>query len=139
MNIAWHRLIALVLFVVGVWVELIFGLLFGVFESSERAPIENAAGGVFIVLGLVLMGLSYFIARRRNWARVIIVLCLLVTCVAMVVLLVKRVITGSIRSRDEVGEFLVGIGLLIFPAAATVFLVNKPVVDEFQKSNGGDA
>jgi len=137
-NLSWHRFVALILLVSGLWLESVFAALLipGAlgnphYKSQPDSDLENVAIGIFVASGAVLIVLSYFVARQRNWARVVIVLCLVGSAFAIVAVLVNRICEGKFRTADEIGEFVVGTGFLLLPFILTMFLINKPVADDF--------
>jgi hypothetical protein len=126
------------------WLAALFGTLLGTeafeypgYGHSQATWVENSALLSFLVLALCLVTLSYFVARRHNWARLVLVGVLLFCAIVVVVLLLARAFTGRLRTADEIGEFVVGVGFLFLPTTAAAFLLNKPVAEEFVARSQG--
>src|SRR5882672_4976449 len=96
-DVAWHRFVAALFLIGGLWLEvLLLVLLFqGNAESSSYrgTTIEGVALFMFMAAGIIVFTLSYFIYRRRNWARVIVILWF-----AAAVLVTIAVIASKIRA-----------------------------------------
>jgi hypothetical protein len=138
LDLSWPGFLGLVLLAVGVWLEAVFAALFipemlgyPDYQSGPAPAVEDSAILVFLVLGLVMIALSWPVARRKNWARLTIIGGLLAACLVMLVLLGVRLFAWHFRTPDDVGAFVLGVGGLIIPLAMLGFLLNRQVAEAF--------
>jgi hypothetical protein len=137
-DLTWRAFTSLVALSVGLWLlalcaaDIVPGFLgYPGFERDGAGWVGDGSLLILLVLAFAMVGLSLPLARGRNWARLVLVSALMLTCGTTFVALLLRLLHGRLSTPDEIGEFLIGMGILILPAVATSFLLNKQVVDEF--------
>ena len=141
-SLTWPRFLSVLTLSMGLWVTCLFGAylipaLTGHpdFQNEENGLFEGAALFVFPSLGISSCALSYFLAQRKNWARLTLVTLLLAACAVAVGVVGSRVLAWSFGTPDEIGEFILALGFLLIPLAFVGFLVNDQVAAAFRKSS----
>jgi hypothetical protein len=125
----WNTYIASAAFSIGVWLVLL-GIALAV--AVEEATIYTWVG--MILPGMMMVALSWFVFRRHNWARIVLIAALVIIAVI-----------GSFgwwgfgdahanhTFADRLGIAMVGVGFLLFPVLLILFLTNPQVVCEFRR------
>jgi hypothetical protein len=138
-RLSWPRFLALLTLLLGIWLTCLFAayLIPTVtghpdFQNDESGLAEGAALVIFPMVGLSSCALSYFLARRKNWARLTLVAVLGLACAAATAILGSRLLTWRFSTPDEIGEFVLAVGFLIIPLAVVAFLVNDQVAAAFR-------
>jgi hypothetical protein len=102
--------------------------------SNEQGPLPKVdliAAVIFLGVGIALPIMGYFFYRKRNWARVVTIVLLLLIGVVSLLLTGGIVLSETLNSVNTLGSLAVGMGMVIFPMLIALFLANEQVAAEF--------
>jgi hypothetical protein len=130
----WSKLISLLVAALGLGTSCCCGPhTFGPGPRNIRNPLDFWPQDAFFALDLfavLLLVLSYFLCRGRNWARLILISCCIVYCVVTV----GGAVALGVEDSNVVDSIFIS-GLLIWGIAGPLFLVftlrQPAVVEEF--------
>jgi predicted RND superfamily exporter protein len=134
-NIPLHRFAAVLIGALGLAAEALVGVT--VLQQPDRAlgaRVEDVSRWIMLAVGIVILVLVPFLFRRKDWARAAIVWLFIVGAGAVVVSAFDTLINVKRSHMDQVGVALTGVILFAMAATAVLFLINRPLVDEFPEN-----
>jgi hypothetical protein len=107
-------------------------MLGSAFDGKTTPSVPDWAEALaFEIAGLGLLALRHFIIRRKRWARQVVLGLLGLFMVGIIVFIIAAVVETKLKSAADFIPLSLLFGLFVGTIGFALFLLNKPVIDEF--------